>query len=166
LADQNQLRLVIAADHAGFPLKEHLKSYLKHNGYSVVDLGTHSEQLVDYPDLALALARSVASGEYDRGIMVCGTGIGGQIVANKVPGVRAGVCHDTYSARVSRAHNDLNVLCLGGRVIGPELALDIVATWLATDFSREERHLRRVAKIADIEHTRGDCPQRRRGRVS
>jgi len=153
-------RLVLAADHAGYALKEEIKHYLAQRGFPLHDLGTHSPEPVDYPDLALPLAQAVAAGEFDRGIMVCGTGVGSQVVANKVAGVRAGVCHDTYSARASRCHNDLNVLCLGGRVIGPELALEIVAAWLATGFSGEQRHLRRLAKIREIEGTWGNPPGR------
>jgi len=153
MSEQSDLRVVLGADHAGFELKEEIKRFLEKQGYHPTDLGTNGREAVDYPDLALAVAEGVAKGQFDRGIMVCGTGIGSQVAANKVPGVRASVCHDTYSAKASRLHNDLNVLCLGGRVIGPELALEIVSAWLATEFSGEERHLRRLAKIRQAEST-------------
>ena len=150
------LRLAIAADHAGFELKEYLKTALKERGYLLADLGTDSPAAVDYTDFALAVAAGVGEGRFDLGIMICGTGIGSQVAANKLPRVRAGVCHDCFSARASRSHNDLNVLCLGARVIGPGLALEVTLAWLGTDFSGEERHLRRLAKIRQVEERWGE----------
>lgn len=124
--------------------------FLTAQGIHYHDFGTHAPDAVDYPDFALPVAEAVARGEFDRGIIVCGTGIGVSIVANKVPGVRAALCHDTFSARSSRAHNDANILTLGERVVGPGLALEIVRVWLASEFEGG-RHARRVAKIAAIE---------------
>lgn len=124
--------------------------FLTAQGIHYHDFGTYAPDAVDYPDFALPVAEAVARGEFDRGIIVCGTGIGVSIVANKVPGVRAALCHDTFSARSSRAHNDANILTLGERVVGPGLALEIVRVWLASEFEGG-RHARRVAKIAAIE---------------
>jgi ribose 5-phosphate isomerase B len=145
------MKIALAADHAGYELKERIKSLLTERGHEYVDFGTHSTAPVDYPDLALEVAKRVASGECDRGITVCGTGIGCCITANKVPGIRAAVCSDTFSARFSRDHNDVNILCLGARVLGSGLAQDIVETWLRQPFSEEERHRRRVNRIREIE---------------
>ena len=140
-------RIALGADHAGFELKEALKAWLIEQGYQVVDYGTHS---VDYPDYAAEVAEAVADQKVERGVLVCGTGIGMAITANKVAGVRAALCSDLYTARASREHNDANVLALGGRLMGPEMALDILRMWLATDFAGG-RHRRRVDKIADLE---------------
>ncbi|MGC7846538.1 ribose 5-phosphate isomerase B [Desulforudis sp. 1088] len=144
------MHVAVAADHAGYRLKEEIVDFLRQAGIPHKDFGTHSLESVDYPDFALAVARAVQSGEFDRGIIVCGTGIGVSISANKVPGIRAALCHDTFSARASREHNDANVLTLGERVIGPGLARDIVATWLKAEF-QGGRHTRRVQKITAIE---------------
>lgn len=144
------MKIAIAADHGGFRLKQEIIKYLEQRGYQYKDYGTYSEESVDYPDYALPVARAVAAGEFDRGIICCGTGIGVCIVANKVPGVRAALCHDTFSARASREHNNANVLTLGERVIGSGLALQIVETWLESQFAGG-RHARRVDKIARIE---------------
>ncbi|MHB1418311.1 MAG: ribose 5-phosphate isomerase B [Bacillota bacterium] len=144
------MRVAIGSDHAGFRLKELIKDYLHDAGIAHYDFGTYSEESVDYPDFALLVAEAVARNEYDRGILVCGTGIGVAIAANKVPGIRAALCSDTFSARSSREHNDANVLTLGERVVGPGLALDIVKIWLGTDFAGG-RHSRRVEKISKIE---------------
>jgi len=145
------MRVAVGADHAGFGLKQDLADLLRRLGHEVVDLGTYSTDPVDYPDIALAVARAVAGGEADRGLIVCGTGIGSSIVANKVRGVRAALCHDTFSARATREHNDSNVLCLGARVVGPGLAADILTTWLGAAFEAGGRHERRVRRIAAIE---------------
>ena len=146
------MRIALASDHAGFQLKEALKASLTEWGYQVNDLGAHNpDPTDDYPDFALLVCRAVTAGECERGIIVCGTGIGSSIAANKVRGIRAALCHDTYSAQKSRCHNDANVLCLGGRVIGTELAKSIVCIWLETEFSGAERHHRRLAKIQAIE---------------
>lgn len=144
------MKVAIAADHGGFALKEHLKSVLDELGVDYTDFGCHSEGSVDYPDFALPVAEAVARGEYDRGVLLCGTGLGMAIAANKVPGVRAVTVHDTFSARATRQHNDSNVLTMGGRVVGPGLAGDILRIWLQTPFEGG-RHQRRVDKIASIE---------------
>jgi len=144
--------IALGADHAGFALKEILKRELVRAGYRVDDGGVHSEEAADYPDISVAVARAVSEGRCERGVLVCGTGIGTQIAANKIRGIRACVCHDCYSARISRAHNDTNILCLGARVIGIELAKELVRVWLAEPFSGEERHVRRLGKIAALEN--------------
>ena len=142
--------VALGADHAGFQLKEALKGWLIEHGYQVVDHGTHSAESVDYPDYAAQVGEAVADHKVERGVLVCGTGIGMTIAANKVPGVRAALCSDIYTARMSREHNDANVLTLGGRLMGPEMALDILKMWLETDFAGD-RHRRRIGKIADLE---------------
>jgi len=143
--------VALGADHAGFRLKQELKQWLVSEGHTVVDAGTHSEESVDYPDFAAAVARTVASGEAQRGLLVCGTGIGMAISANKVDGIRSGVCHDVETARLSRQHNDLNVLALAGRSTSRDAAVAIVAAWLDTAFEGG-RHERRLAKVAGLEH--------------
>ena len=140
------LKVVIGSDHGGFHYKEAIIDYLKARNIEFVDIGTHTRESCDYPEIAQTLAKKVASGEFNRGILVCGTGIGMSIAANKIKGIRAALCGDTYSARVSRAHNNANVLCLGERVIGEHLALDIVDIWLKTGFEGG-RHKRRVDMI-------------------
>ncbi len=144
------MKIALGSDHAGWEMKEDLKLYLERTGYEVRDLGTNSPAAVDYPDYALAVARAVAGGEVERGVMVCGTGIGSSMVANKVPGIRAALCHNTYTAKMSRSHNDANLLCLGERIIDKQSAREIVKTWLTTPFSGA-RHARRVEKIKKIE---------------
>jgi ribose 5-phosphate isomerase B len=144
------LRIAIGSDHGGYQLKEEIKKALLEKKYEIKDFGTHSTDSCDYPDIALPLAQAVAAGEFDKGILICGTGIGISIAANKVPGIRAALCHDTFSARASREHNDANILALGERVIGKGLALEIVDVWLASEFSGG-RHQKRVDKIAAIE---------------
>ena len=144
------LSVALGADHAGWELKEALKSWLMEGGYQVLDFGTHSPDSVDYPDYAQQVGESVAVGKVDRGVLVCGTGIGMAMAANKVPGIRAALCGDLYTARMSREHNDANVLVLGGRLMGADMAADILHAWLATDFAGG-RHARRVDKMADIE---------------
>ena len=145
--------VALGADHAGFPLKQELKSWLVGQGHTVLDVGTHSADSVDYPDFALAVSRAVAAGEAARGLLVCGTGIGMAIAANKVPGIRAAVCGDTDTARLSRQHNDLNVLALAGRATSPAAAIGIVRVWLETAFEGG-RHERRLAKLSDLEQAR------------
>ncbi len=144
------MRIALGSDHGGYNLKETIKKYLEEQSIVTHDFGTFNAQKVDYPDYACQVAKAVAAGEYDRGILCCGTGIGISIAANKIPGIRAALCHDTFSARASREHNDANILALGERVIGPGLALDIVAVWLATGFNGG-RHARRLEKIKAIE---------------
>jgi len=145
------MRIIIGADHGGYTLKEVVKRHLLAQGYTVEDVGTHDAQTsVDYPDYALPVAQAVVRGEYDLGIVICGTGIGISIAANKVRGARAALCTDPYMARMARAHNDANILALGGRVLGEGLALAIVDAFLAGSYEGG-RHVRRVAKIAAIE---------------
>jgi ribose 5-phosphate isomerase B len=144
------MRIAIGADHAGYPLKQHLLGLLDKLGHQVNDLGTHSEESVDYPLIMAAVGRAVVGGDADRGIVLGGSGQGEQIAANKVRGVRAALCNDLYTARMSREHNDANVLAMGGRVVGNGLAEEIVRLWLATDFEGG-RHQRRVDQITQIE---------------
>jgi ribose 5-phosphate isomerase B len=146
------MRVAIGADHAGFELKRDLAGYVAQQGHEVTDLGTHSTAPVDYPDTAEAVATAVRNGQADRGIVVCGSGAGVAVAASKFPGIRAAVCHDTYTARQAVEHDDINVLCLGARVIGPDLARSLVDTFLAASFSGAERHMRRLAKIDAIEN--------------
>ncbi|NLK01421.1 MAG: ribose 5-phosphate isomerase B [Clostridia bacterium] len=146
------MKIAIGSDHGGYILKERIVEHLSKNPlYKLKDFGTFDSQSVDYPDFAREVAVPVSGGEFDRGILCCGTGIGVSIAANKVPGIRAALCGDTFSARASREHNDANILCVGERVIGPGLALDIVDIWLESEFSGD-RHGRRVQKIKDIEN--------------
>jgi ribose 5-phosphate isomerase B len=145
------MRIAVACDHAGFPLKHGVIEALRAMGHSVDDLGTHSTEPVDYPDFARAVAVSVASGRCDRGIVVCGSGVGASVAATKVPGVRAAMCHDTFSARQGVEDDDMNVLCLGARVIGVEVARELATAFLAARFSGEERHRRRLGKILGFE---------------
>jgi len=147
------VRIAIGSDHAGFRLKEHLKSELLEDGHEVDDLGTHSEEPVDYPPICAAVGRAVAAGDADRGIVVGGSGQGEQIAANKVRGVRAALCNDLFTARLSRQHNDANVLSMGGRIVAEGLAAEILALWLATPFDGG-RHARRVAQISELEDDR------------
>jgi RpiB/LacA/LacB family sugar-phosphate isomerase/beta-phosphoglucomutase family hydrolase len=145
------MRIVIGSDHAGFSLKETLRADLSQFGHQIVDVGTHDTNSVDYPDYADAVSRTLLNGAADRGVLICGSGVGASVAANKVPGIRAGLCHDTYSAHQGVEHDDMNVLVLGGRVIGPELARELVTAYLAAVFNREERHQRRLQKIIAIE---------------
>ncbi len=149
--------LAIGSDHGGFLLKEKIKEYLEGQDIAFQDFGTYSAEAVDYPDFAMKVAHAVAEGQCDRGILCCGTGIGVSIAANKVPGIRAALCGDTFSARASRQHNNANILALGERVTGPGLALDIVKVWLSSEFEGG-RHENRLQKIAAIEcgHRKGD----------
>lgn len=144
------MRVAIGADHAGYALKETLAMYMRERGIEVIDFGTHGPDPVDYPDYARVVAEVVARGEADFGVLICGTGVGMAITANKVAGIRAAAVSDVYSARMSRAHNDANILCMGGRVVGPGLAIEILETWLRTPFEGG-RHARRVEKIRALE---------------
>jgi len=144
------MKVAIAADHGGYKLKEEIKTLLTSMNIQTEDFGCTCEESVDYPDYALPVAEKVAAGEFERGILVCGTGIGMSIAANKVPGIRCALVHDTFSAKATREHNNTNVLAMGERVIGPGLALDIVKIWLETEF-QGGRHERRVDKITQIE---------------
>ncbi|MBI4248336.1 MAG: ribose 5-phosphate isomerase B [Elusimicrobia bacterium] len=148
-------KIAVGSDHAGFELKKALLNFLARSGHEPADLGARNRRPVDYPDLAEAVSKAVRSGRSRFGILVCGSGVGICIAANKMPGIRAALCHDSYSAAQSRAHDDANVLCLGSRVIGPDLALDLVRIWLKTGFSGEARHRRRIKKIALLEKRGG-----------
>lgn len=144
------MNIAIASDHAGFRLKKYVVEYLEKNNYEFKDFGTFDENSCDYPDYSLIVAEAVASKEYEFGILICGTGIGIGIAANKVPGIRAALCHDTFSAHASREHNNANILTMGERIVGPGLAIDIVKTFLNSKFEGE-RHQKRIDKITDIE---------------
>ena len=146
------MRIAIGSDHAGYELKQDLAAYVKSLGHEVQDLGTHSTESVDYPDYAEAVGKAIIEGSADRGVLICGSGIGASVAANKMPGVRAGTCHDTYSAHQGVEHDDMNVVVLGARIIGIELAREIVRAFLGAEFSQEERHLRRLNKVKDMEH--------------
>jgi RpiB/LacA/LacB family sugar-phosphate isomerase len=146
------MRIALGSDHAGYPLKDHLASWLAEAGHAVYDLGTHNTDPVDYPDYAAAVASAVLDGRADRGIVICGSGAGAAVAANKLNGIRASVAHDTYTAHQMVEHDDVNVLCLGARVIGSELAQDLIDAFLKAKFSREDRHVRRVEKIKALEN--------------
>jgi ribose 5-phosphate isomerase B len=143
--------VAIASDHAGFELKQWLAEQLRAAGYEVLDLGTHGTSPVDYPDFARTLGAAIVDKSAERGVLVCGSGVGASIAANKIKGVRAGLCHDTYSGHQGVEHDDMNVLCLGARVIGPAPALEIAHAFLRATFTKEERHARRLRKVLDIE---------------
>ncbi len=145
------MRIALGSDHAGYTLKEHLASWLAESGHAVYDLGTHSMDPVDYPDYAAAVAQAVLDGRADRGILVCGSGAGASVAANKLNGIRASVAHDIYTAHQMVEHDDVNILCLGSRVIGAALAEDLVNGFLEARFTREDRHVRRLDKIRSLE---------------
>jgi RpiB/LacA/LacB family sugar-phosphate isomerase len=145
------MRIAIGSDHAGFDLKGVLRPFLEKSGCQVLDVGASNADPSDYPDFARAVGEAVLDGRAERGILVCGSGVGAAIAANKLPGIRAGLCHDTYSARQGVEHDDMNVLVLGSRVIGHALARELVQTFLSAEFSNEERHQRRLGKIARLE---------------
>src|SRR5918995_4091913 len=145
------MRIALAADHAGYEMKRDLAAALAKAGHEILDLGTHSTAAVDYPDCAESVADALRDGQVDRGIIVCGSGAGVSIAANKFPGIRAAVCHDCYTAHQAVEHDDMNVLCIGARVIGFAVAQEIAAAFLGAVFSREERHQRRLNKILAIE---------------
>jgi RpiB/LacA/LacB family sugar-phosphate isomerase len=149
------MRIALGADHAGYPLKTEVARFLEKEGHEIIDVGTHSTEPVDFPDYAKAVSEAVQQGAVERGILVCGSGVGACVAANKLRGIRAALCHDTYTAHQGVEHDDINVLCLGGRVVGSALAFDILKTWLAARFSGAERHRRRVAKIVDLERIEG-----------
>ncbi len=148
------MRIAIGADHAGFALKQHLIGTLRHLGHEVDDRGTHSDAAVDYPPICADVAGHVTGGSADRGVVIGGSGQGEQMAANKIPGVRAALCNDLYTARTSREHNDANVLAMGGRIIGAALAEEILTLWLSTPF-KGGRHQRRIDQIAELERTHG-----------
>lgn len=144
------MKVAIGSDHAGYKIKEIIKNYLKRKKIEFKDFGTFSEESVDYPDFAYPVAKAVAKGEFDRGIVICGSGVGVTITANKVKGIRAVNAYDTYSAKQSRQHGDCNVLCLAGRKLSRAKVTRIVDVWLKTEFSGDERHVRRLRKIEEI----------------
>ena len=149
------MKIAIGSDHAGYNLKNHLRDMLREEGYDVQDLGTHSPEAADYPDLAARVACAVTTGQAERGVLCCGTGVGVSMAANKINGIRAAAVSEPVSARLARSHNDANVVCMGERIIGPEMADDIVKVFLETPFSNGERHQRRIAKISALEG--GEC---------
>ncbi|PYV23285.1 MAG: ribose 5-phosphate isomerase B [Acidobacteria bacterium] len=145
------MRIAVGSDHAGFELKRNIAAHLRELGYEVEDVGTDSTTPVDYPDYAEAVGVAVLDGRADRAVLICGSGVGASVAANKLRGIRAGLCHDTYSAHQGVEHDDMNVLVMGSRVIGPELARELVRAFLGAKFSGEERHRRRVAKVVALE---------------
>ena len=145
-------RVIIGCDHGGFTLKKELIPFIEALGYEPIDIGCYDENSVDYPDVAFSLAERVASGEFEKGIIICGTGIGVSICANKVKGIRCALCTDEAMARLTREHNDSNVLALGGRIVGSELAKGIVKAWLETGFSQGQRNINRIARISGYEN--------------
>jgi ribose 5-phosphate isomerase B len=147
------MRLVVGGDHAGFCLKGPIVDALRAWGHTVNDIGTHTPEPVDFPDIARTLCAEITNGRAERGIMVCGTGVGAAIAANKLPGIRAAVCHDVYSAHQCVEHDDVNVLCLGAQIVGDQLARDLVRAYLSAEFSTSEEFRRRVAKLAELERT-------------
>jgi len=149
------MRISIGSDHAGFPLKQEIASYLREEGHEVLDLGTNNTDPVDYPDYAEAVGKSILEGAVKRAILICGSGVGASVAANKVPGVRAGLCHDGYSAHQGVEHDDMNVLVMGARVIGVALARELVENYMRAAFTNEERHARRLRKVVSIEERYG-----------
>ena len=151
MTDSFSVRVALGGDHAGFSLKKAVAARLSGRVTELLDCGTHSEESCDYPDFAVAVARQLIEGKADRGIVVCGSGVGVSVAANKIPGIRAAICHDTYSAHQGVEHDDMNVLCIGGRIIGSELAFEIIDAFLKASYVPQERHARRLAKVLDIE---------------
>jgi len=149
------MRVVLGSDHAGYELKEELKGVLSGLGHEILDVGTNSTDPADYPDYAEALAAELKEGRADRGVLICGSGVGASVAANKIPGIRAGLCHDTYSAHQSVEHDNVNVLVMGARIIGSELAREILRAFLAARYTAEERHRRRLDKVLEIERRYG-----------
>jgi ribose 5-phosphate isomerase B len=145
------MQIILGCDHAGFPLKQVVQNVVRAAGHQVVDVGTDSTDPVDYPDIAERVGRAIVEGRAQRGILLCGSGVGACIAVNKIAGIYAGVCHDTYSAHQAVEHDDMNVLCLGARIIGSELAREVVQSYLSAEFSKDERHRRRVGKVRSME---------------
>ena len=150
-AGSRRLVIAVAADHAGFPLKQRVLDIVRAHGHEAIDLGTDSTAPVDYPDVAQRLGEAIQRGDADRGVLLCGSGVGAAVAACKLVGIRAAVCHDTYSAHQGVEHDDMNVLALGARIIGPELVAELVGAYLGAAFTHDERHVRRLAKIAALE---------------
>ncbi len=145
------MRIALGCDHGGFSLKTRVRTVIESAGHTVVDCGTDSDCSVDYPDFARKVGETILAGKADRGVLLCGSGVGISVAANKIPGIRAGVCHDTYSAHQGVEHDDMNVLCLGARIVGEELAVELVRAFLSAQFTKEERHQRRLNKVLAIE---------------
>ena len=146
------MKIVVGSDHAGFPLKQEMAGLLRDLGHEVLDVGTHSTAPVDYPDSAEAVGRAVADGRAEKGVLICGSGVGASVAANKVKGVRAAICHDVYSAHQGVEHDDMNVLVLGGRIIGPSLAAELVRAYVGARYTAEERHARRLKKVIALDN--------------
>jgi len=153
------MHIVLGADHRGYAFKDAIAAQLRQDGHAVLDVGTNGAEPVDYPDIALAVGQAIQRGDAERGIIVCGSGVGAVIAANKMAGVRAGMCHDTYSAHQGVEHDDMNVICLGSRVIGEDLALEVVQAFLAAKFRNEERYRRRLDKVRAMEERTERVPQ-------
>ena len=149
------MKIALACDHGGFPLKACILSVIREAGHEVIDLGTDSPARVDYPDYALKLGEAIRSGQAERGVLLCGSGVGACVAVNKIHGIRAGICHDTYSAHQGVEHDDMNVLCLGARIIGPELAPELVRAFLGAQFVNREPYVRRLEKVKAIEANGG-----------
>jgi RpiB/LacA/LacB family sugar-phosphate isomerase len=149
------LHVVLGSDHAGFPLKERVKAELREYGFQIEDVGTFSKDPVDYPDIAAKVAQQIITGKAQRGVLLCGSGVGASIAVNKFPGIRAAICHDIYSAHQGVEHDDMNVIVLGARVIGDEVAAELCKSFLDATFTNEERHVRRVGKIKAFEENFG-----------
>ena len=145
------MKIVVGSDHAGFPMKAELLTFLCDQGHEVLDVGSYDPQPVDFPDVARKVAAAITSGEAERGLMICGTGVGASIGANKMKGIRAAVCHDVHSAHQSVEHDDVNVMCIGAQIVGPWLAKDLIAASLSAKFSTSEEFRRRVAKLAEMD---------------
>jgi len=146
------MKVVVGSDHAGLVIKQDIAAFLQGDGHEVLDVGTYSADPVDYPDSAQAVGQAVLDGRAERGVLVCGSGVGASVAASKIPGIRAAVCHDGYSAHQGVEHDDMNVLVLGGRIVGPALARELVRAFVAARFSNDERHVRRLAKVKAIEN--------------
>ena len=152
------MRVVLGADHRGYQLKDLLLAHLRESGHEVIDSGTNSPDSVDYPDLAVKVGEAITSGQADRGILVCGSGVGACVAANKIEGIRAAITHDTYSAHQGVQHDNMNVICLGSHVIGQDLAFEIADAFLAAEFVPEERYVRRLAKVKALEKKQEGAP--------
>lgn len=151
MSDKLPIRLALGGDHAGFPLKQAVSEHFGDRITSLIDCGTNSTDSCDYPDFAIAVAKEIINGKADKGLMICGSGVGVSVAANKIPGIRASICHDTYSAHQGVEHDDMNVLCIGGRIIGSELAFEIIEAFLTAKYTPGERHQRRLDKVLEIE---------------
>lgn len=153
------MRIVVGADHRGFGLKDILAAYLREGGHEVIDVGTNDGNSVDYPDITVTACKRITGGEADRGIVICGSGVGAAIAANKIRGIRAGMCHDTYSAHQGVEHDDMNVICMGSRIIGEDLAKEIVHAFIGAKFMDEERYRRRLNKVKELDRERETVEQ-------